>query len=185
MRGKSRSTTRRPHHADIMRLMKQIQMSDDDPAVVQEKRLNTTLNAVNAAGYLSDVQRRAPSGLQVFGPKSLQRQGWAGAVLWMKRNGYHTYKMITLLGIWAQMQDEDLYVIVGTRPLLYQAPIYAPDSYFHQIKRDFRLYYGKDAAPPTSATQLYTAPYVPENRLAIRQQIEGALGQWRDTQLGR
>ena len=185
MRGKSRSTARRPHHADIMRLMKQLQVSDDDPAVMQEKRLNATLNAVNAAGYLGDVQRRAPSGLQVFGPKSLQGQGWAGAMLWIKRNGYHTYKMITLLGIWAQIQDNELHVIVGTRPLLYQAPIYAPDSYFHQIKRDFRLYYGKDAQPPTSTTHLYNAPYVAENRLVMRQQIEMALGQWRDTQLGR
>lgn len=184
MRGKSYKSNSRPHHADILRLMKQAQMSDDDPAVLNQKRLADTLDAVNAAGYLSDVQRRAPARLQIFGTKTLETANWSAVVLWVKRPGVHTYKLITLLGIWASLEGDEVRLIVGTRPLLYQAAMYAPDSYFHRIKTDFRPYYGKDTPPPSASTQLYITLYSPQNRLMIRNKIEDALDQWRAAQIG-
>ncbi len=174
-RHKKPAYARRNRHADIMRLMKQ---SSGETSV--QTALKRVLNAVNATGFLADLQRRAPATRHMHGPKQVHGDAWAGVVVWMKGTGYYGYKTLTLIGVWVIQQDDDAYtLLVGTRHLPYTAPFYSAEAYFHQIKRDFRRYYEGDVSPPSNA--LYRGIYTPEKRLAIRERIQTTLTAWRKT----
>jgi len=158
------------------------------PLTLLARPLAAVLTHLNALGFLDDVAGRSPSALLCFGPKTiigLQPALWTGGVLWTRPRGYYEYRVITLLGVWAvQAEAEHTRIIVGTRRLHFCAPSYTPESYFHFIRREFEMYYGKDAPPPIPECQLYSALYRPGDRLAMRAAIENALRGWMSQQRG-
>ena len=175
-------------------------------AAVQPKQdtLAETLNAVNALGVLETVKKKPPAALNAYGPKVFRKtlkarlqalsesvdagvQGsyWMGAVLWHKPKGYGHYEILSLLGIWAVEEADAVRLIVGTRQLAFNAPVFNPESYFHHIRRGFTMYYPGEASPPTDQpddTLLYENPYQADERLRLRSEIEAAVQRWREGQ---
>lgn len=124
------------------------------------------LNDLNAFGALEWLVENPPAGWLVYGPKSMQEKGWTGVVVWMRPTGYYTYHTLTLFGVWL-VGD---VVRVGVRHLTFSASHYNPESYFHHIRRDFRVHYGESPAPPDAP--LYERTYTPTDRLTMRREIQ-------------
>lgn len=187
-------------YEDILRRIQQKQAEEANQP--KQDDLATVLADLNALGFLEQVKRRPPSGLHVFGPKiftsavTISRiqnaeQAWHGALVWHKPKGYGQYQMLGLLGIWAVEMGEVMEVVVGTKTLIFSAPIYNPESYQLQMKRGFKTYYDGDASPPNMINRhdaknlekkediLFQTPYDRGKRLELRDAVESALGQWR------
>lgn len=144
------------------------------------------LDNLNAFGVLEGVQRNPPKSQLCFGPRDVRGtrpddRPWAGVVVWYRPPGYFNYRRITLLGIWIQTDEPERRLIIGTRVLAFEAPFYTPESYFQTMRTTFEQHYGTNAAPPAEANQLFNAPYLPEQRLQLRQQLEATIAQWRET----
>jgi hypothetical protein len=127
---------------------------------------------------LDDLRKRTPSGNLCFGPMDVYGAKWSGVVVWYRPAGYHSYKTLTLLGVWACVDQEATLIIVGTRPLPFTAPFYDPEAYFYKIPHSFDLYYGDDAPPPEEEDRLLEVRYNPAQRLALRDDIEAVLAEY-------
>ena len=143
-----------------------------------QRELQRVLDDLNAFGFLDDARRKAPDEMLCFGPKDVYGSSWSGVVVWFRPTGYHGYKTLTLLGIWACAQMDAVSIIMGTRTLAFTASFYNPEAYFHNIRRGFDLYYGDDASPPAESDRLYTTSYDQSRRLDIRGEIESILDQY-------
>ena len=143
-----------------------------------QMELQRVLDALNVFGFLDEARRKVPDAILCFGPKDVYGSGWSGVVVWFRPAGYHGYKTLTLLGIWACADRDAVPVIMGTRTLAFTAPFYNPEAYFHNIRRGFDLYYGDDASPPAESDRLYVTDYTPSRRLEIRGKIESVLDQY-------
>jgi hypothetical protein len=138
------------------------------------------LDDVNAFGLLEQVQKHPPASLLCFGPKDIRGTRpapYAAVIVWTRRPGYHHYKTINLLGIWA-LEGDPVRLVMGMRTLTYQLPFYSPESYFHRIQHDFSTFYGRETHPPR-ASLLYDSDYERAQRLAARRALETALNEWR------
>jgi hypothetical protein len=140
--------------------------------------LQRVLDDLNAFGFLDDARRKVTDEILCFGPKDVYGSSWSGVVIWFRPTGYHGYKALTLLGIWACADMDTVPVIMGTRVLAFSAPFYNPEAYFHHIRHSFDLYYSDDASPPTEPDRLYGTAYIPSRRLEIRGEIETVLTQY-------
>lgn len=130
----------------------------------------TRLDDLNAFGLLESVQ---PEGMLCYGPKVIHSKANLGVAIWMRPPGYHNYKTLNVLAIWAL---DDQTVTFGTYQLPYNAAFYTPEAYFKNIRRDFIAYYGRIAPPPQ--TVLWQASYDPARRLALRHKLAAAVAAW-------
>ena len=137
------------------------------------------LNLVNAYDNLRDLSQREFSCIICEGPKTLRGAAWSGVVIWHRDKGYHGYRRLTLLGIWAGYRDDDIWLTLGRRKLDYKAPIYDPGVYRVAIANGFQLYYEDDGRPPDAEDQIwYQAPFVMGDRLRQRLELRDLLSQW-------
>jgi hypothetical protein len=153
------------------------------PRTARQQKLASILDELNAVGFLDAIQQRPPSSLLCFGSKAVHGAVpdiWSGVVIWYKPPGYHNYKRITLLGVWALGDTDAPQIIVGTRTLDYQESFYNAESYFYHLRRDFTTYYGRDASPPGESSRLFVDVYDPARRLELRRELESALMNWRN-----
>jgi hypothetical protein len=147
----------------------------------RQVNLASVLDGLNALGFLDDLRRKRLPGISLYGPKAVKGanpQQWAGAVSWYKPRGYHHYRTLTLLGIWALETDGAVPIIIGQKTLEFDLPIFNPESYYRRIKDQFELAYADDGCPPPENARLYTAVYQPSERLTIRDAIQKVLSEW-------
>lgn len=159
------------------------------------------LDALDAMGFLDELKQRPPTGIHCWGPKVFtsrplnpnnpdalaKHQRWRAAAIWHKPHGYGQYQTLGVLGIWGIESGEAVEIVIGTKTLEYNAPLFNAESYQLQMKKGFHAYYDGDAAPPiadadqaeNSAAILYQQVYDPAQRLATRNAIEGVLSQWK------
>lgn len=165
------------HHNDIKRLLAKIRAEEAHDSTPDT---GSVLDALNAFGYLEAVQQRPPGRLQCFGPKAYKCANGSAVLMWHKPPGIGMHRTLGLLGVWAITQADSVQIITGTRTLAYGKMPFNLESYFYNLRRDFRTYYGNDTNPPDADGRiLHTATYTPDSRLALRGQIESVLHQWR------
>lgn len=163
------------HHNDIKRLLAQIRREGDAPP----PDTGGVLDALNAFGHLEVIQQKPPGKLLCFGPRAFGCADGSAVLMWHKPTGIGMHRRLGLLGIWAVSDGAVIRVITGTRALTYGDIPFNIESYFYNLRRDFRTYYGSDTAPPDADGILHTAIYQPENRLDLRQIIQSTLQTWR------
>ncbi len=134
------------------------------------------LDQINAYDALSAAKDHA-SLARCYGPKVCHGPHWAGVVLWRPGQGYYGYQQLTLAGIWALLNGDESLLLAGKRYLAYQAAIYDPEAYHQLIKKQFNLYYDDAGQPPTTAQASWVARYHPQERIALRDQLNSALRQ--------
>ena len=137
------------------------------------------LDDVDAWGKLEAIQRAKALRRLCWGPAvvgGITPAPWAGVVIWRRGSGYHDYKQIQLIGIWALTGDEDLPLLtVGAKMLSYSAQGYEAEAYHKLIRKHFNLYYRDDGSPPPPGSRRYTVRYELARRLAIRDALVGPL----------
>jgi hypothetical protein len=161
----------RPTAASIVRQIAQLRAQ---PAQTQLARI---LDDLDAWGTVETALKALPR-LTSWGPKAVRGMmpaHWVGVVIWQRASGYTGYKVLTLIGIWAQQEGDAARVIVGRKSLAFAAPFYEPEAYHKLIRNGFDLYYGDDGAPPAAALRRYDALYAPDARLATREAVRAAL----------
>lgn len=120
------------------------------------------LDDINAFGAVEWLVDNPPADWLVYGPKPLR----SAVVVWMRPTGYYNYRTLTLFGVWLA----DGVISVGVHQLPFSAAHFNPESYFHHIRRDFRVHYGDVPNPPDEP--LYQIRYDPAQRLTIRREIQ-------------
>lgn len=152
-------------------------------AAPQLTALTAALDAVNALGFLEDLQRARLHHVHVYGPRAFTGQQpalWAGAAVWYKRRGYYDYRTLYLLGVWAAPDEAGgIRLSLGVKTLAFSAPAFNPESYYHHLRRRFDVYYAGDASPAPDETLRWSAVYDPAQRLAQRAALQAALDAWR------
>jgi hypothetical protein len=152
----------------------------------EQLTLASILDGLNAMGVLDDARKKRLKPFSVFGPKALRgrvesadgMQSWAAGLIWFKPRGYHFYRTLTLTGIWAVECGADARIIIGSKTLEFDAPVFNPESYNREIKRGFELYYGGDGTPPPESDHHFSCLYNPGERLTARKAVESALIAW-------
>jgi hypothetical protein len=149
--------------------------------------LANILNGLNALGFLDDTRKKGVRPISIYGPKAVRGQfqveqelkrQWAGAVAWYKPRGYHHYRVLNLLGIWAIEMQAGIQIVVGTKALEFDSPIFNPESYYRHIKSRFDLHYRGDGSPPPAEAHIYVVLHDPGERLAIREALQEILKTW-------
>jgi hypothetical protein len=169
-------------YEEILRRLQERQTRE--AAVPQQDALATALDSLGALGALEQVKKRRPPALRVYGPKpfsGLLPVMWSGVCVWYKPKGYFHYETLGILGVWLLRRGEGIEVRVGVKTLLFSAPVFNPESYYHHIRRKFDLFYTGDASPPEAASCLWAAPYAPQERLSQREALAAALATWRES----
>jgi hypothetical protein len=164
---------------DIMRRIAERRAQQQQaPQLEVQQSLARLLDSVDAMGKLETLSRSRPLRRTTFGPKAyqgLQPHPWVGVVVWRRDAGYHGYKHLNLIGVWAFQEADTPYLTVATKPLKYTARGYEAEAYHKLIKKNFDLYYRDDGSPPSPASRRYTVAYDPAERLSIRQAIRDEL----------
>lgn len=124
----------------------------------------------NATKYLHDVLH--------YGPNSFAGKGWASALIWYRDADYHSYRNLTLFGVWAVDESETTRLLLGTKTLEFSAPVYNAESYHALIKMGFKTYYGDDGSPPPTDDIIYETSFDPTRRLKLREEIATEIIQW-------
>jgi hypothetical protein len=169
-------------YQDILRRIQQ--RKQEQASVSTHDDLANVLDAVNAWGYLEEAKESGLRQINCFGPKVVRKPvfkketPWVGVVVWHKPRGYHHYRTLDLLGIWALENTGALHLTIGTRTLEFAAPVFNPESYYRWIQQGFDVYYEDDGCPPPESGRVYTVQYQAEQRLAIRNAIVGELAKW-------
>lgn len=143
-----------------------------------QNALSAALDGLNAFGFLEDLQAIRDPRRLCYGPKAVTGANWAGVVIWRRPRGYYAYRTLTLLGIWATLDGARIGLRAGEKTLTFNGPYFNVESYNMHIQTRFDLHYDGDASPPPEEGCLYTAPYDPTRRLAIRRAIQTALDEW-------
>jgi hypothetical protein len=190
-----------PDDSRFEEIMRRIQQRKaQEAAQSKQDTLADALDAVNALGLLESIKKRPPAALSAYGPKvfskvqryrfrsdSISSQSlsegsyWTGAVLWYKPKGYGQYETLTLLGIWAIDRENTIELLLGTKQLAYNMPLFNPESYYYHLRRGFSVLYDGDASPP-DGQPLYQTRYQPQARLTLRAALEAAVQSWRESQ---
>ncbi|MDX1990994.1 MAG: hypothetical protein SF029_01310 [bacterium] len=169
------------YRQNLVRKLKaqQLARQQEEATAPTRKLLSSVLDGLNAMGALS---RCDPTGWLVYGPKGFTGQNWAGALLWCRPNGYHAYKTLTVVGVWARMLEGEtgstVHLCIGHKTAAYTAPFFQPEAYQHALKRGFQQHYGADGSPPDEAAWLWHEVYAAEKRLALRTSVESVLAAW-------
>lgn len=170
-------------YAEILRRIEGRKQNNNTP---KQNDLAAILDGLNALGVLEGLRKKKLRTISLYGPKAVRGQmdiegkawQWAGAVTWFKPRGYHHYRTLTLLGIWAVEVETGTQIIIGSKTMEFDSPVFNPESYYREIKKRFDLYYKGDAAPPPESGQLYVTTYDAGERLALRDTVETTLAAW-------
>ncbi len=145
---------------------------DDKP----RKPHDAVLDGLNAYDSLAALAERDYEHILCHGPETKNAAAWSAVLIWFRNKGYHGYKRLTLLGIWAHYSESEMALSLGTRNLAYQAPIYDAGVYRVAIESGFQLYYGDDGRPPNENEHLhYSSLYSEKKRLTLRQALREIL----------
>ncbi len=146
------------------------------------------LDSLNGMGFLDDMRRRRFATINIYGPTAMRGfmdgRHWAGAVAWYKPRGYHHYREVTLLGVWAVEAGEAIWVGLGCKVLTFDMPVFNPESYYRTIRKRFDLHYPDDGGPPHAIPPdeaggwRWAALYDSARRLRLRDELEAALAGW-------
>jgi hypothetical protein len=93
--------SRNRRYDDILAKIAQRKQTDE-----RAQKLVTPLDAVNATGFLEDIQAKRFREILCHGPKVCHGEGWMGSVLWFRQQGYYGYKTLYLLGIWTTLTPQ-------------------------------------------------------------------------------
>lgn len=136
------------------------------------------LSGLNALSTLAEKVPLYMKQVVHYGPASFADDEWASVVTWYRDKGYNTYQQLTLFGVWAVGEDDDLQLLLATKSLRYSAPVYNAESYHALIPRGFRTHYGDDGSPPSADTIIAEWAYDPARRLALRREIAESIETW-------
>ena len=176
--------------------MKRIELKkQEQSAAPVQSLLAIALDGLNAAGLLTSIKRKPPPDMSAYGPKTFNGsvtlpkfgdttipEQWVGSVMWHKPKGYGYYRTLRLLGIWALGKGNTTRIVIGEKRLIFSAPIFNPESYYHHIKRKFDIFYDGNASPPLhEGGLLYDAQYNEADRLATRSTLRSVLRAWIDS----
>lgn len=139
--------------------------------------LLTILNGLNIADSLTTGAPHYLHKLLHYGPRAYTGKTWAAILIWMRESGYYSYQELTLFGVWAQQQDDQIQILIGVRHLHYSAPVFNAESYQKIIRQNFTTYYGDDGHPPHAGELFFQTAYDPLHRLGLRQEIATELTQ--------
>ncbi|MCC6614869.1 MAG: hypothetical protein IT320_15415 [Anaerolineae bacterium] len=156
-------------HPSASSILQQVRLLRAQPAQAELARILDDLDAWRAVETALAGQPR----LIAWGPKIMRGDRpvpWVSVVMWRRASGYSGYKTLTLSGVWA-VQDTPPRIVVGQRRLPYAAPFYEAEAYHKLMRKEFTIYYRDDGAPPSLPSRRWDAPYVPEQRLALRETI--------------
>jgi hypothetical protein len=129
------------------------------------------LDDLNVMDTLESIRKRSRL---TYGPKViLSAQPSRAVVIWRRAPGYHAYKTLTLIGVWAYLRDDAPIITIGTKQLAFSAPFYDAEAYNKLIRQNYDLYYKDDNRPP--AQPAFSVRYDPEQRLDLRETIEREL----------
>ncbi len=149
------------------------------PKVEAREGLAHILDDVDAWGKLEAIQRSKAMKKLCWGPTvvgAITPSPWAGVVIWRRGSGYHDYKQIQLIGIWAFTGENGAPILtVGSKMLAYSAHGYEAEAYHKLIRKHFNIYYRDDGSPPPPAGRRFTLAYDPAHRLEIRETLIGPL----------
>lgn len=145
--------------------------------------LGSALDAINAWGCLEGWQEANLKQISCYGPgvfRGYLPTPWTGVVLWYKPRGYYFYSTLYMIGVWAVRSESGVEIIVDTKEVTYNHPIFNAEGYYRRIKTEFRTFYGDDGSPPKTQQHRYVQPYNPVNRLEMRQAVARTLKSWAD-----
>ncbi len=149
---------------------------DDKPKTPHDR----ALDLINAYDSLASLTALYYPDVLCYGPKALRRSAWSAVAIWYHQKGYHGYRLLELLGVWATYQGTDLLLTIGRRRLPYRAPVYDAGVYHVAIQNGFTLYYEDDGGAPSAAdSTLYCARFTSRDRLAHRQALTDILDNWK------
>jgi hypothetical protein len=138
----------------------------------QQDILARVLDDLNAFDTLETLIERMKL---CYGPKVISGEGRMGVVVWRRPPGYHGYKTLSLIGVWAVLREDQPQIMVGRKLLAFSAPFYDADAYHKLIRKNYDLYYNDDNQPPTAPS--FSAPYESERRLELRETVKRAVAE--------
>lgn len=160
-------------------LMAYYQEKKRAPLRALQKSLATTLDGLNALDALAQLREKHFSPLLCHGAiarDGLTPQTWVGVMIWHRPSGYLGYKTLTVIGVWAMLDQEGKHqIIVGKKYLPFASPFYDAEAYFKLIRRGFDLYYNDDGSPPPPSGRITEFRYEPAKRLELRETLAQAL----------
>lgn len=151
---------------------------------MSQSPLARTLDALNVWGYLEEATEEHALRFRCFGPKTLRGAvptPYVGVVIWCRGRGYHGYRALDLLGIWAvgsPGEDETITVCAGTKQLSFNSPFYDAGAYQQLVRKDYDVYYDDDGSPPQGDGLLYSRVYDKTERLAMRDALSEMVAAW-------
>jgi hypothetical protein len=179
-------TNTEDHEARYEEILRRIESRRHTSAKTpQQMKLAGILDGLNALGFLEDMRKKRLHTISIYGPKAVRghvtegesTRQWAAALIWYKPRGYHHYRTLNILGVWALDAGDQTHLLLATKTLEFDSPVFNPESYHREIKRGFELYYRGDGAPPAD-NHLATIVYGADKRLALREEIKSILAQW-------
>ncbi len=176
------SSSRDQRYEEIMRRIAQLRA---DKAVAPKREAQNTLSQIltdlDAWGKLVKLRQMKVLNTPLHGPKvvsGLMPSPWVGVIAWRRGAGYYGYKILQIVGVWAQGDADDATISVAWKSLAYNAPTYEAEAYHKLIRRGFDFYYSGDASPPSEGRRLLSLTYNPEDRLDVREQVRATLFAW-------
>ncbi|MCS7072437.1 MAG: hypothetical protein NZM00_13100, partial [Anaerolinea sp.] len=112
----------------------------DNPLASSSVDPGQILDGLNAWDTLERTRRQISGSGPLrlaFGPKPVAGSDFAGAVIWKRAPGYHSYKILTVTGVWCRRVGDEAHILIGSKHLPYQAPFYDPEAYFQILRRDY------------------------------------------------
>ena len=150
---------------------------DSQPNPTPPNACANIIAGLNVMRVLEDKPERFMQNVLHYGPQSYVGEDWAATLIWYRKKGINNYQMITLFGVWAQAQDSQTSLQIGTKQLAFSAVVYNAESYNQLIKRNFTTYYGNNANPPPD-TIIYETQYDVTKRLVLRQELSDTIVRW-------
>jgi hypothetical protein len=151
-----------------------IQRRRTNQIAAQTDPLARILDDLNVMDTLEALRKRAKL---TYGPKViLSALPSRAVVIWRRPSGYHGYKTLTLIGVWAYQHDAAAIISIGAKQIAFSAPFYDADAYHKLIRKNYDLYYRDDNRPPAHTP--FSVEYDPEQRLELREAIELELSKY-------
>ena len=127
------------------------------------------LDLLNVVDVLYRLRERIPRTYHFGGVRTHATADGANSLMWLYPAAFQQYQTIWLVGVWVK---EPHHVYIGYKSLSYGAPIFNPESYYRLMPKDYHAYYPDTHQPPLAA---HVIEFAPQDRLALRQQVETTL----------